>query len=256
MSIKIMLDAGHYGNYYNKGAVEGYYESNMTWDLHLLLKSELESYGFEVGVTREDKQKDLEVSQRGLKSKGYDLFISLHSNAATSPTPDYVAVFHLVDDKTTNADEKSKLVANALSRVVAEVMETKQKPQVHTRPVDFDRDGDGQLNDNYYGVLHGADLADVAGIIIEHSFHTNPDACRWLMNKDNLKKLAIAEASKIAELYGLKKKEATPVVNEAVCVQIEAELFTGTNRYADADALIKKLEDVGVKGFKVVKTLN
>lgn len=208
--IKIMIDAGHYGNKYNAGAINGYYESNMTWELQGYLKSELESYGFEVGVTREDKSKDLPVVDRGLKSKGYDLFLSLHSNAATVPSVDYVALFHLVDDKTTSADQKSKLVANRLAPIIAKVMGTKQKHQVLTRAVDFDRDGDGQLNDNYYGVLHGADLANTAGVIIEHSFHTNPEACKWLMDSNNLKKLAVEEAKALAELYGMKKITPAP----------------------------------------------
>lgn len=208
--VKIMIDAGHYGNYYNKGAIDGYYESNMNWELQGYLKAELEAYGFEVGTTRKDKAKDMAVVDRGLASKGYDLFLSLHSNAASAPSADYVALFHLVDDRTTNVDTVSKLVAKKLAPVIADLMQTKQKYQVLTRAVDFDRDGDGQLNDNYYGVLHGADLADTAGVIIEHSFHTNPDSCRWLMNSNNLKKMAAAEAAVLAELWGLKK----PVVEE------------------------------------------
>lgn len=204
---KIAIDAGHYGNYYNKGVIDGYYESNMTWELQGYLKEELESYGFEVGTTRVNKAEDLEVSQRGLRSLGYDLFISLHSNAASSESPDYVAVFHLADDKTTRADDVSKVLAKKLAPVIAETMHTSDEPKVLDRPVAFDRDGDGQLNDNYYGVLHGADLANTPGIIIEHSFHTNKKACAWLMNSAHLMMLAKAEAEVIAEFFGMKKKQ-------------------------------------------------
>lgn len=238
---KIMLDAGHYGNYYNAGAISGYYESNMTWELHEYLKAELEAYGFEVGVTRADKQKDLEVSQRGLLSKGYDLFLSLHSNAG-GQSADYVAVFHLVKDNTTKADEVSKVIANRIAPVVTEIMGAKQKPQVLTRPVDFDRDGDGQLNDNYYGVLHGADLADTPGVIIEHSFHTNPDMCAWLMKSDNLKLLAEKEAAEIADVFGMKK--TVPEKKQVHRVQVGA---FHDRKYAED--LLNKLEKAGFNGF-------
>ena len=77
MSIKIMLDAGHYGKY-NSGAIDGYYESEAMWTLHLLLKEELEKYGFIVDTTRGTQAKDLGVYARGQKAKGYDLFLSLH----------------------------------------------------------------------------------------------------------------------------------------------------------------------------------
>ena len=46
--IKICLDAGHYGKYNQSPAVSKYYESDMAWKLHLLLKKELEAYGIEV----------------------------------------------------------------------------------------------------------------------------------------------------------------------------------------------------------------
>lgn len=240
MGIKICLDAGHYGKY-NAGVVSGYYESDMTWELHNYLKAELESYGFEVGVTRTDKNKDLEVSQRGLKSKGYDLFLSLHSNAASGQSADYVALYHLVEDNTTKVDEVSKAVAEKLAPVIANVMGTKQKYQVLTRPVDFDRDKDGYLNDNYYGVLHGADLANTAGIIIEHSFHTNPAACKWLMNSSNLKKLAAEEAKVLADYYGLKKTVTNANTNKTI-YRIQVGAYSVKS---NADAMLKKIKAAG-----------
>lgn len=246
---KIMLDAGHYGNYYNAGAISGYYESNMTWELHEYLKAELESYGFEVGVTRASKAEDLEVSQRGLRSLGYDLFVSLHSNAESGHTADYVALFHLVEDSTTKADEVSRAIAKRLAPVIAETMGTRQGYQVLTRPVNFDRDGDGALNDNYYGVLHGADLANTPGIIIEHSFHTNPDKCAWLMKSDNLKLLAVKEAAVIADVFGMKKKEED-FAEDGDVFRVQVGAFRNEEY---AKNLLRELEAAGFKGF-ITKT--
>ena len=39
-----------------------------------ILKSELESYGFYVGVTKTSVAQDMALSTRGNKAKGYDLF--------------------------------------------------------------------------------------------------------------------------------------------------------------------------------------
>ena len=237
MAIKICLDAGHYTRY-NKGIVSGYYEGDAMWELHNYLKTELESYGFVVGVTRTDKNKDLAVSDRGLKSKGYDLFLSLHSNAANGQSADYVALYHLVKDDTTTADEKSMAVAKVLAPVIASLMGVKQGYQVLTRSVDFDRDKDGQFNDNYYGVLHGADLANTPGVIIEHSFHTNPAACKWLMDSNNLKKLAAAEAKALADHYGLKKQ------SKVYRVQVGSY-----SKRENAENMLAKVKAAGFGGF-------
>ena len=120
MAIKICLDAGHYGKYNRSPAVPEYYESDMTWKLHLLLKTELQKYGFEVKTTRADKNKDLYVTDRGKASKGCDLFLSLHSNAASNSINeniDHVAVYHLTDDAALAIDDKSKEVATSATMV-------------------------------------------------------------------------------------------------------------------------------------------
>lgn len=246
---KIMIDAGHYGNRYNAGVISGYYESNMNWELQCYLKAALEAYGFEVGTTRADKAKDLEVYKRGLASKGYDLFISLHSNAASTEPPDYVALYHLTADSTTKADDVSKAIAKRLAPVVAEAMGVKQGYRVLTRDPGFDRDGDGQLNDNYYGVLHGADVANTPGIIIEHSFHTNKAACKWLMDSKNLKALAAKEAAVIADCFGLKKKEETATQNDDTIYRV----VTGSFRdKANAQERIAELKAAGFESFILI----
>jgi hypothetical protein len=56
----------------------------------------------------------------------------------------------------------------------------------------------------YYGVMRGArSVGCPLYYIIEHSFHTNERAAKWLMSDENLRKLAIAEATSIAIYFGL-----------------------------------------------------
>lgn len=212
--MKICIDAGHYGKYNRSPAVAAYYESDMVWKLHLLQKKYLEQYeGVTVITTRPNQATDKGLFERGACSAGCDLFISDHSNAVgngLNESVDYVAVYHLVDDTTTKVDDISKEIAERLAPVIAEVMGASQGGRTVTRKSDGDRNGDGIMNDNYYGVLHGARMVNTPGLILEHSFHTNTKMTNWLLNDANLDKLAKAEVEVLAAYFGLKKKgEAT-----------------------------------------------
>ena len=189
----VCLDAGHYGKY-NPGAVKGYYEAQVMWKLHLLLKKALEEYGIEVITTRSNQSTDLDLYERGRKSKGCDAFISLHSNAASVKGIDYVVCMHQIDDDCGKMDEASKELAQKLANSVAEVM--------GARAQTWSTKGN---RGDYYGVLRGAHAVKVPGVIVEHGFHTNPEQCAWLMKDENLSKLAKAEAATIAKWFGVSK---------------------------------------------------
>lgn len=205
---KICIDAGHYGKYNMCPNNSAYYESVVMWKLHLLLKKYLEELGATVIVTRTNQNNDLALYARGAAAEGCDAFISLHSNAVGSKmneSIDYVAVYHLTEDAYAVCDDVSKEIAQVLAPIIAEVMATKQGYKILTRKSSNDRNGDGFLNDNYYGVLNGARQVDVAGLILEHSFHTNTETVKWLLNDANLDKLAKAEAEGIAKYFSGKE---------------------------------------------------
>ena len=200
----VCLDAGHYGKYNRSPVVPEYYESDMNWKLHLLLKAELEKYGIQVKTTRADKAKDLALEARGKASKDCDLFISLHSNAAEAESVKYVAAMYMVDDNCGVMDEQSKQFALRLAESVAAVMHLPYN--TWTSKSSSDRDGNG-YKDDYYGVLRGAHTVHTPGVIIEHGFHTNTATAKWLLVESNLKKLAEAEAKTIAEWFEVEKEE-------------------------------------------------
>ena len=206
----VCIDAGHYGKYNRSAVVPEYYESDMNWKLHLMLEEELEKYGVQVVLTRTDKSKDMDLVQRGKASNGCDLFLSIHSNAADRESADYVAVYHLTDDTTTTIDDQSKELAKMLAPMIANMMGVKEGSKAISRKAGGDRNGDGIMNDNYYGVLHGARLVGTPGLILEHSFHTNTKAAKWLMDDNNLRKMAVAEAKIIAEWFDVAKGEDKP----------------------------------------------
>lgn len=192
--MRICIDAGHYGKYNRSPVVPAYWESEMTWKLHLMLKEELEAFGALVVTTRNSQTADMGLEARGRKAKGCDLFFSVHSNACNDASVDYPLACCCVHGELDELGEK-------MARKVAEVMGTRQTGRI------FHRKGAGG---DYYGVLRGAASVGVAGILMEHGFHTNAKCAEWLMDDDNLRKLAKAEAEVIAEHYGLNAVEDAP----------------------------------------------
>lgn len=197
--VKVCLDAGHVGSKYNQSpVVKSYFESAMVWALHLKLKAQLEARGFEVVVTRPNIDTELTVYNRGAASKGCDLFLSLHSNACGTEYVDYPVVYRAYD----NLNGVDTL-ALKLARKVGELMDTAQAGRTATR-----KNGSGG---EYYGVLRGARAVGTPlYMLIEHSFHTNTRAAKWLCVDANLDKLAIAEAELLAEHFGTQAPPAEP----------------------------------------------
>ena len=195
--LKICIDAGHFGKYNQSPANNKYYESNMNWKLHLLLKKYLEEYGFEVITTREEQAKDLALYNRGTTSKGCALFISIHSNAVANGVNekvDYPVVYVPLSGK-------GDILGQKLADRIAEVMDTNQPGRISKRK--------SSTGKEYYGVIRGAVSVGTVGMIIEHSFHTNTRSTNWLLVDDNLDKLAKAEAEEIAKYYDMDKKTST-----------------------------------------------
>lgn len=211
MSKIVCIDAGHYGSKYNRSpVVAGYYESDRMWVLAELLSAALKKRGVTVVKTRTNKASDLALATRGKKAKGCDLFLSLHSNAASKESVDYPVAYVFRDDKKTDLDERSEEIGLKLAKVVEKLMDTRQDARTATRGSSNDRDGNGVKDDEYYGVLHGAKTVKVPGVILEHSFHTNTAATKWLLSDANLAKLAEAEAECIADWLGAKKPAQKP----------------------------------------------
>jgi N-acetylmuramoyl-L-alanine amidase len=192
----ICIDAGHSGKANRSPAVKAYYESDMNWKLHLLLKVELEEFGFEVITTRKTQNTILGVTARGKKSKGCALFLSLHSNAPDSKVHeelDYPLVI-------VQLDGKGHTLGRELADCIATTMDTKQGGRIMTKKGN---------NGEYYGVLRGAAAVGTMGMILEHSFHTNTRSTKWLLDERNLAKLAKAEAAVIAKHFKVNAEESS-----------------------------------------------
>jgi len=216
-NVRICLDAGHVGSRYNQSpVVKTYYESAMVWKLHLKLKAQLEARGFEVMTTRVNIDTNLGVYERGTASKGCDVFLSLHSNACGTESVDYPVVYRAYDNKN-NVDA----LALKIAKKVGELMGTAQAGRTATRK--------NSSGGEYYGVLRGARAVGTPYyMLIEHSFHTNTKATKWLSEDANLDKLAVAEADILAEFFGMESStttEKTAIMGKAQATAQQMALF-------------------------------
>lgn len=201
----VCLDAGHYGKY-NRSPVEpDYYESEMNWKLHLMLEDELEEYGIQVMPTRGDQKRDLGLKDRGRASNSCDLLLSIHSNAADSESVDYPVVYHPISGAAAD-------LAKDLAQCIEATMGTRQKGKAQSRK--------GSGNWDYYSVIYGATEVGTPALILEHSFHTNTKATKWLMDENNLRKMAVEEAKIIAEWFGVSEVEKPKATTNTVTVKL------------------------------------
>lgn len=195
MTIKIMLDPGHgVGRDFNRGSVIGN-EGDNNYKYSLVLKRELEKYGFYVGTTRNSITDNPSLSARGNKAQGYDLFISLHSNAGNSS----VRGIEIYGDINANSPQLMKNLCANISKAIGTKnrgvrWRTRNPERFYVQPI-------SPGGSNYYGVLYSNKAK--LGMLIEHVFHTNREDCKLYVEKR--KEIAQATADTIAQFYGLKK---------------------------------------------------
>lgn len=259
---KIHLDPGHYGSSYNQSPVnKNYKESEFAWIFTNYLKSELELRQMIVTLSRKTQEANPSLYDRGYGAKGSDLFLSLHSNAAGAESVDYPLAVCMLDDKKYQFDEVSRELGGRLATIIAQTMGTKQCGKVMTKVSDSDRDRNGIKDDEYYGVLHGAKMAGVPGIILEHSFHTNKKAANWLTVSENLRKLAKAEAEVIVnylnEKYGNTCNNSEQTVNTSIVETNKKVIYRVRKSWEDtksqlgAFASLENAKKICSNGYKV-----
>ena len=210
MPKKILIDAGHYAGYGKSPCKTSptYYEGNMTWALCASLVAELKKYGFDVAMTRADIKTDVPVLKRGQMAKGYDLFISLHSNSPGGKD----------DNKVNNNLDLPVIIVPLVHSTAFETFAGKIGEAVHTL-LDtkyiykkkgykiYTKKNPNNPSLDYYGVIRGAvSVGCKNAMIIEHSFHTCEKTVAFLLKQSNLDKIAAKEAEIIADFFGLKKE--------------------------------------------------
>jgi N-acetylmuramoyl-L-alanine amidase len=198
---KVLIDPGHAPGNAN-GGKNGYKEYSGMWQLSQYLKDILTASGVSADLTRSENT-DTTLEKRGSRARGYDLFISEHSNAANGEARGVECFYSL-------ARPKNKVIAAKLSAAVAAVMGNPDRG-AKTRI--------GMGDTDYYGVIRSAAAAGCPHIfLIENGFHDNEIDEEFLLKDENLRRIAEAQAKVILEVLGI--KSATEDIDISAAIHI------------------------------------
>lgn len=204
-SLVVVLDAGHGGS--DPGAVaNGIVEKTVNLKIAQYCKAELEEYsGIIVHMTRnDDTYLSLAARAQVAIDKKADVFVSLHNNSNASSVPYGSNVYYPNSNYNANCGATGQALAQVILTKLTEL--GLANGGIHIRNSENGtKYPDGSLAD-YYGVIKRCKENGIPGLIVEHAFLSNAsDAKNYLSTDAQLKKLGIADATGIAEYFGLKK---------------------------------------------------
>jgi N-acetylmuramoyl-L-alanine amidase len=233
MSKKVMIDPGHAPGNINRGPT-GYYEYQGMWKLSNYLKEELTKRGVQADLTRTENQ-DPSLSERGKKSKGYDMFISEHSNAHNGKARGVEVYYSL-------QRPGDKVHAQTLSKAISTVM---NNPDRGAKT----REYPNKPGVDYYGVIRAAVSVGCPHIfLVENGFHDNPQDEAWLKQDSNLRKLAQVQADVICNILGAKPQPQPPSDGETL-YRVQVGAFKNKEY---ADNMYNKLKTDGYDTYMVI----
>ena len=209
-AVIVALDPGHGGNDSGAVGVNGAHEADLNWKISDYCRQELETYaGVQVLLTREkNSNPTLENRVVSVVGEGADVVVSQHLNSLNGST--HGAEVWAPSSEDYNYDTHT--VGTALGN---EILKELKSLGLYNRGVRFrlvsgpGEDAydyaDGSTGD-YYGIIRYARRAGIPGIIIEHAFIDNSSDYSQFLNSDaKLKELGVADATGIANYYGLTK---------------------------------------------------
>ncbi len=204
-SLVVVLDAGHGGS--DPGAVaNGIVEKTVNLKIAQYCKAELEEYsGVMVYMTRnDDTYLSLAARAQVAIDKRADVFVSLHNNSNTSSVPHGANVYYPNANYNASCGATGQALANTILSKLTEL--GLANGGIHIRNSENGtKYPDGSAAD-YYGVIKRCKENGIPALIVEHAFISNAsDAQNYLSTDAQLKKLGVADATGIAEYYGLKK---------------------------------------------------
>lgn len=195
-NIVVIVDAGHGGR--DSGAASSYdKESVLNWNIAVALKSELQTYnGIKVYLTRGSAEWNTNAARgRFGSSLGADLVVSVHNNSGGDGSANGVSVYGTV-----NATYKAEI--KKLSELICKKVSALGLKNLgyHARVSTKDSTRD------YYTLIDEGIKCNIPGLIIEHCYLNNKSDAAFIHSAENQIKCGIADATAIAEYYGLSKR--------------------------------------------------
>ncbi|MCD7742324.1 MAG: N-acetylmuramoyl-L-alanine amidase, partial [Ruminococcus sp.] len=219
--VTICIDPGHYGTWNNNYSLSGaagsypYSEAGQMLKLGKYLNTYLNNYNIATKITRTSANEGSDgvnifvngLETRGKYSEGCNFFISLHTNATSGSWNVSSNSVLVIANKKAYASDEIELAAN-LGTAVANTMAPCGTKAFKTSLSSYGASSSGLIyrkglgGKDYYGVLRSSNAVGTPGVLIEHSYHVNPNVRKFLLDNSNLEKLAKAEAETIAQYYG------------------------------------------------------
>lgn len=235
-NVVVVLDPGHDGTHGGSSA-NGFVEAQLNLKIAQYCKAELEEYyGVTVYMTRDsascpngggNNKSCLQRRADIARDMGANLFVSLHNNYSSASSASGAEIWY----PNQNYNPWTSQVGGSAA---SKILEQLTSLGLHNRGTQIrnakeDKYPDGSAAD-YYAVIRHCKEYGIPGIIVEHAFMSNSsDAANFLSNDEGLKKLGVADATGIAQYFGLKKE--TPEEYSAV---FDAAYYA--DRYPDLKA--------------------
>ena len=207
--ITIAIDPGHGGS--DPGAVaNGLREKDLTLAVSLALKEELESYdGVRVVMTRTTDTRPSENTSADLSSRvdmaaaaDADALVSIHFNSG-SPIANGAEVWYPNSSSYNyGTHTQGRTLSNAIQKQLTSLGLADRG--IKTRDNPYYDYPDGSTGD-YYAIIRQAREENMTGIIVEHAFVTSASDAALLHDANFVRSLGIADATGIAQAYGLSK---------------------------------------------------
>ncbi len=215
-NVVVVLDPGH-DNKHAGARGNGLAEEDLNLKIAKYCRQELETYkGVTVYMTRNDNgdcpypgTTSTECNANRVafaKSVGATVYVSIHINSTSgsSTTANGAQVYYPNGNYNPAVGAQGKQLASVIQEKLVALGLGDRGIQIRNSE-DKTKYPDGSLAD-YYGIIKRSKEAGFPGIIIEHAFINNSNDVNNFLNSDEkLQKLGIADATGIAEYFGLSK---------------------------------------------------
>ena len=214
-NVKVVLDPGHDGTHAGAPGF-GVQEADLTLKIATYCKEELStSNGITVYMTREsascpagggDYIACLDARANLAKNVGANVLVSFHLNTANG-TARGVEVYYPNSNYNAQVGSNGQALAKKICDKLAALGLNYRGTKI--RNASYDKYPDGSAAD-YYGLIRRCKNNGIPGLIIEHAFLDNAnDYYTYLSSDEKLKALGVADATAIAEYFGLTKGAQT-----------------------------------------------
>lgn len=224
--VVIVIDPGHGGYDGGASSVIGDKESELNWRIAKYMKAELETYaGVKVYVTRANNEWNTNTG-RGMFgiNVNADFIIGVHNNSSSNAGTNGYVVYGSVQN---GLADVTRSMGSNLTRYAKTTGLNLFDGGYMTRPATNDPSHD------YYTFIDEGNRSGIPTVIIEHCFLSNQSDATFIHDEYSTQKLGVANATAVAEFYGLSKR--TIADNQSISLERSYSAYFTPNNLKDGE---------------------